>query len=295
MEFTKEFVEEHGLSEEQVGALTGYVQNEIVPTIKKEYDGKANENAEGILSGASKYAKEKLGIDVEREKGEKYGDYLTRLFDTGLSKTKSALETKEKEIEEKLKNFKGGDEYKAQLEALKNEKDDLMKQVAELEPLKGVDEKYREATETLTGLKKEVAYNSIKPNFPEGANKYEVDAKWNEFKKAVEEKYNIELVDGKPMAVDKENHHKVVELSTLLEADSNIKELLQGRQQKGTGATPVDFKEVEGVPFKVPKGIDSTEQSRLVREYLVNELGSNLHPEYNKKFGELLTKIKSAK
>src|SRR5690606_1736287 len=147
MEFTKEFIESNGLSEEQVTAVTGFVQTEIVPTIKKEYDGKANENAEGILSGASKYAKEKFGVEAEREQGEKWGDYLIRISDSALtSKTQKLLE-REKELEDKLKNFKGSDELKQKYEDALKKNDDLLKQVAELEPLKGFDEKYKQATE----------------------------------------------------------------------------------------------------------------------------------------------------
>ncbi len=295
MELTQEFIEKNGLSEEQVTAVTGYVQTEIVPNIKKEYDGKANENAENILTGAAKRAKELFKVDLDREQGEKWADYLDRISQNTLSSKNAELEQKEKEIQQKLANFKGGDEYKAQLEKLNKEKDDLLKQVAELEPLKGIDEKYRQASETLTGLKKEVAYNSVKPNFPNTVNPYEADAKWNEWKKGVEQKYTIELVDGVPMAIDKENHHKVVKLSDLISADNNINELLKGRQQNGTGANPADLQEVEGVPFKVPKNATSEERSTLIREYLEKQGIKKIDPTYASKFAELNLKIATAK
>lgn len=290
MELTKEFIEQVGLQENQVEALTKHISTEIIPNIKKEYDGLANKNAEGILSGAANYAKQKFGVDIEREQGEKYGDYLQRISETAFTSAKTELDNKQREISEKLANFKGGDEYKQQLEQLKTEKDDLLKKVAELEPLKGIDEKYKQATEQLTGMKKEVAYNSVKPNFPETVNKYEAEAKWSAWKNMVEAKYTIELVDGKPIAVDKENHHKQVELSELLNQEKEITDLLQGRQQRGTGAKPAEF--VDGLDFKVAKGATSEEQSQAVKDYLVGKLGSITHPDYSKQFITLLKKVK---
>lgn len=56
MEFTQDFIESNGLEANQVEAITKYIDSEVKPSIKKEYDGVANKNAEGILTGASKYA-----------------------------------------------------------------------------------------------------------------------------------------------------------------------------------------------------------------------------------------------
>lgn len=295
MEFTKEFIEEHGLQENQINAVKAYFEKEVLPNVKKEYDGLANKNAEGILDGASKYAREKLGVDVERQQGEKFADYIQRLSDAHFSSKQADLEKRQQEIEEKLKNFKGADSLKEALESEKQKNDDLLKQIAELEPLKGLDVKYQEATEKLTTMQKEIAYNSVKPNFPETANKYEVDAKWGEWKKSVEEKYNIQLVDGKPIAFDKENIHKQVELSELLKQNEEITSLLQGREQKGMGGKPASMVDVDGVPFKVPQDADSVELSKLVREHVIKELGDPYHPDYAKKFQDLLVKVKSAK
>lgn len=201
---------------------------------------------------------------------------------------------KQKEIDDKLANFKGGEEYKAQLDKLNQEKDALLRQVAELEPLKGYDEKYKEASEKLTSMQRQVAYSSIKPNFPDTVNQYEADAKWNEFKRGIEEKYNIELVDGKPIAVDKENVHKQFPLSELLKQDANISELLKGRQQRGTGANPANLVDVEGVPFKIPDNATNEEISKLAKEHLVKKLGSHLHKDFSKEMLEILTKIKKS-
>jgi hypothetical protein len=298
MEFTSEFIEANGLSEDQVTAINSHVQSEIVPGLKKgydtEYSGRANENAESILDGVGKHAKTKLGVDFDRERGEKIADYLTRALDSKFTSKEAEFASKEAEYQEKLDNFKGGDQYKAELDKIKAEKDGLLKQVAELEPLKGYDEKYNNATQEMGKLKREVAYGSVKPSFPEGVNKFEADARWNAFKGGIEEKYNIELVDGKPIAIDKENEHKRYDLETLVSQDENITELLKGRQQRGTGASSVDMREVEGVPFKIPANATSEDISKLVREHVQAELGSFTHKDFSSKFADLYKKAKQS-
>ena len=42
MAFTEEFIEQNGLQPEQVSAITGYYDSNVIPTLKKEWDGKAN-------------------------------------------------------------------------------------------------------------------------------------------------------------------------------------------------------------------------------------------------------------
>lgn len=295
MEFSEEFITANGLTEDQVTALNGHIQSEIVPTIKKDYDGLANTNAEGILTGVAKSVLEKNGLSVEREQGEKFADYLNRLSEAKFSKEQTALQSRQEEIEGKLKNFKGSDDLKEALEAEKIKNDNLLKQVAELEPLKGFDIKLQEKDQQLIGLKKEVAYGSVKPKFPDTVNQYEAEAKWSEWKRGIEDKYNIELVDGVPMGIDKENPHKTVKLSDLVGQDTNINELLKGRQQKGTGgANPIDLKEVAGLPFKIPANGSAEDLSSIVREHVLKELGSLTHKDFASKFKELYTKAKSA-
>lgn len=298
MEFqlTDELVKENELTEGQIAAVTGYVQGEYVPTLKKDWDGLANTNAEKILDGAAKKARDMFGVELDREQGEKYGDYLNRISGKANEKTRTELAEKQSQIDEKLKNFKGDAAYKEQLEKLQSEKDTLLQQVAELEPLKGLDEKYKEATETLSGLKLNVAFNGIKPNFPSEVNEYEAKAKWEEFQKKTLEKYTIEIVDNVPMAIDKENQYKQEKLSDLLKKDESITALLQGRQQTGTGAKPVDMRDVDGVPFKVPSNATTEERTKAIREYLTTELKLNVTSrEYSRKFAEFNTKIASAK
>lgn len=290
MAFTEEFIQEVGLTEDQVSKVNGYYESNVIPELKKGWDGKANDNAEGILSGASKYASEKFGIELEREQGEKFGDYLARISETALQSKTDSLAQKEQELQEKLKNFKGSDELKAKYENALLDLDAYKQKVAKLEPLEGLDVKYKESTETLSKLKREVAYGSVKPNFPDTVNKYEADAKWNEWKASVEDKYTIELIDGKPFAIDKDNEHKKVELSKLIAQDESISELLKGRQQRGNGALPTDLIDVEGLPFKLPQSASKEDISELIKEHLSKELGSITHKDFSKQFKELYIK-----
>jgi len=295
MAFTEEFIQENGLEENQIKAITSYYESNVIPELKKGWDGKANTDAEGILTGASKFASEKFGIELERDQGEKFGDYLARISDSAFESKNQTIAQKEKELQDKLKNFKGSDELKGKYETVLSELDTYKQRVAKLEPLEGLDIKYKESTETLSKLKREVAYGSVKPNFPDTVNKYEADAKWGQWKRDIENKYDIELIDGKPFAIDKENEHKKIELSKLIAQDESINELLKGRQQRGSGAMSTDLIEVEGLPFKIPKEATKEDISGLVKEHLLSELGSLTHKDYSTKFKELYVKIKAAK
>jgi len=297
MDFSQEFIESNGLSEEQVAAINGHINSEIVPNIKKDYDGLANKNAEGILDGASRSVTEKFGLDLQREKGEKIADFIGRVSEAVVSSSKTQLNEKVQSYEEKIKNFKGDQAYKDQIEALSLKNDELLKSIAELEPLKGIDEKYAEATTRLTTMQKEVAYGSIKPSFPDTVNPYEAKAKWDEFRAGVEEKYNIELRDGEPFAVDKDNVHKSYPLKDILAKDESITGLLKGREQKGLNAKSVESIAVDGLPFKLPKDATSEELSSIVREEVLKDSeikGNPLHPKFASKFSSLYAKAKSA-
>ena len=52
------------------------------------------------MGGASKYASQKFGIELEREQGEKWGDYLVRISDNALASKTEKLTLKEQELEE---------------------------------------------------------------------------------------------------------------------------------------------------------------------------------------------------
>lgn len=294
MALSEQFIQENSLTPEQVAKIDGFYSTEVIPELKKGWDGKANKDAEGILTGAAKYAAEKLGVTVEREQGEKYADYFQRISDLSMKSKLDAFSQKETDLENKIKNFKGSDELKSQLEQIKNKNDDLLKKIATLEPLEGFDTKYKTAQEELDQLKLSIGFDRVKPSFPESVNKYESAAKWSEFKNSVLQGHNIEITENIAYAIDKENPHKKVKLSELVDKDSTIQDLLKGRQQTGNGALSVNPKKVDGIPFDVPVGLTNEQQSKLVAEHLEKTIGK-FHNDYSNQFRELLSKVKLVK
>ncbi len=286
-----------GLTTEQVTALTPKY-NDHVAGLKKEWDGVANTNAENILSGAAKYAQTKLGVTDERQAGEKWGDYMNRIADKSIESKAGEVERLKTEYAQKLKDFRGDDATKAELDAAKAELDKAKQILANYDEIKGKADKYDEASESLKGLKLEVAFTDVKPKFPDTVNSYEASAKWEAFKKGILEKHTIELVDGVAMAIDKENQYKTTKLSDLVAADKDLEELTKGRQQSGNGAHGAGKNiKIDGVDFEVPENAktDSKERTKAIREQLAKENIPPTHDDYTKKFSEYNKKIMSGK
>lgn len=286
-----------GLTPEQVTGLTPKY-NDHIATLKQGWDGTANANAENILSGAAKYVQTKLGVTEDRQQGEKYGDYLARLADKSIETKQSDVNRLKSDYEQKLKDFKGDDATKAELDSAKSELDKAKQILANYDEIKGKADKFDETNEKLNGLKLEVAFSNVKPNFPDTTNSYEVAAKWNEFKESILSKYTIELVEGVPTAIDKENQYKQVKLSELVASDKEIEVLVKGRQQAGTGAKTAGKNiAIEGVNFDVPESAkkDTQERAKIIREQLAKENIAPTSKEYSTKFAEYNKKITSAK
>ncbi len=294
MELSKEFIEENKLSDDQVTAITDFGKGQVAE-LQKQWDTKANDNAQKILDGVVSSTHEKTGFKLERNQGEKHADYLVRYSTSFLESKKSEVDSLKADYEQKLKDFKGGDALQSELDAARSKLDEAMKKYADYDDLKEKAAKAEEYGKELSGLKLEVAFNGVRPNFPDTVNPYEAKAKWEDFKKSVLEKNKIELVDGEPMVVDKENQYKTSKLSDLVTKDETLQALLKGREQKGPGGEPVDLEEIEGVPFKVPKDADAVTRSKLIKEQLAKDGIGGTHPDYAKKFGELNKKILEAK
>lgn len=290
-QFNEDFIKDNNLTEEQVKAVSTFVTGDYLPNVQKQWDGKANENAEGIINGAIKSIQKQFGVELEREQGEKAADYLTRFSSQVVSGKQSEIDKIKSDYEEKIKGVKGTEALKEEYDKMKAQLDEVKQKYADYDDLKERASKAEEYGEQLSGLKLEVAFNSVKPNFPQEVNEYEADAKWNAFKKEILSKYTIELVDNVPTAIDKENEYKTVKLSDLLGKDENIQGLLKGRQQEGTGAKAVDLKQVEGVPFKVPVNADSKTRSKLIKEYLASQGIGTMDSKYSEKFAELNKKL----
>lgn len=289
MEFiTEEIKTELGLSDDAIAKLTPLYENKVAD-LKKEFEGTANTNAEKILDGAATKVAEVTG--VVRNQGEKVADYVIR----ANAEFKKGLEGKKAEYDQKLKEFDGSAGQKEELERMKNELDVAKQTLADYDTVKEKAGKYDETVEQLSGLKLQVAFQSVKPTFPDTVNPYEAKAKWDEFIGGVKEKYTIELVEGEAVCKDKDNEYKTVKLKDLVDKDENLTKLMQGRRQEGTGGKQVDMTKIDGVPFDVPKGISSEERSKLIREHLAKDGVGLTHKDYSSKFDELNTKIKNAK
>jgi hypothetical protein len=289
---TTEEIEELALTPEQISGLTPKYENKVA-TIKKEMDGKANDNAEAILNGA--IAKVIDLTKVTRNQGEKVADYLQRSSDTFLSNKKTELETAKADYDKKIAEFKGDDATKAELEKAKQDYDAVLQKYADYDDLKAKAEKFEPLETEYKTMKLQVAFQGVKPSFPDTVNQYEVKAKWDEFVKEVQTIYNIEIVDGEARAISKENVHINKKLSELVEQDKNITELLQGRQQQGTGHKTGKDKTIDGVPFAIPENATNEDISKLVNEYLDKQGVLKLAPNRASLFAEMYSKIKQAK
>jgi len=294
MELSKEFIEEHKLEEAQVTAITGFATTHIAD-LKGEWDGKANKDAEAILGGAADKIKEITG--VEREKGEKMGDYINKSWDTfSVTKTKE-LDDKIGEYDEKIKNVKGSEPLVKEFDAVKLKYETLQKKEADFDELlnSGIKDKYDTLLGETSTLKVATAFNTVKPNFPDTANLYESAAKWNAFKKEVLKDNTLEEVDGEWLAINKENKHKQAKLSELVSKDDDLKKLLEGRKQEGPNAKETVLTDIEGVPFKVPAEATSADRSKLINEHLDTKGIGKITPERTKMFKELNDKILASK
>jgi hypothetical protein len=288
MEFTEEFIQETGLTAEQAEKVIGFANNHI-SELESSWSAKANQNAEKILEGAAKSVQELTGI--ERAKGQKIADYFKVSGETFIKSQKSLIEQKEAELNDKIKKAGHNETLIQELEQAKQNLNKLKEKEAifsewEQNDYKG---KYETASKELDSLRLDVSFEKVKPVFPESVNKYEADYKWNQFKNTVLEKNNIKLVDGVPIAIDKENEYKTAKLEDLVKKDAELSSILSG-QNKGFGGKPKSVA-IEGIPFEVPENATPKQRTEAIKEYLASQGISTTNPEYPKKFAELNQKI----
>ncbi|MCP4336234.1 MAG: hypothetical protein GY679_00065 [Mycoplasma sp.] len=283
MELSQEFIQENGFNEDQVTAINGEVINHVAD-LKKGWDGLANANAEKIIDGALTKTVELTGI--ARNEGEKSADYLKRANELFFESTKSTLETEKQKLDKLIKDGKPSEQQQAQYDELKGKFDKLQQKEAmftdyEENDYKG---KYEKSKETLTKLNRKVAFNSVKPNFPDTVNSFEAKARWKEFQKNTEEKYNVILdEDNEAWVVDKENEHKTSKLSDLVSRDEILTELVKGREQKGIGSKDKKIT-LEGLPFEIKENATPLERTAAIKEYLATKYNSNIDAGYAKDF-----------
>lgn len=286
MDLSQEFIEQNGLSAEQVTAITGHATTHI-QELKGSWDGKANKDAEAILDGAAKKIQDITG--VSRDQGEKVADFMNRSWNQFSEKGTSDIEAKKIELAEKIKNASGNEFLSKEFDELQVKYSGLQKKEASFDELinSGVTDKYNTLLSETNKLKISNAFGGVKPSFPNEANQYEVSAKWDSFKNSILKDNTLEMVDNEWYAVDKENKHKTTKLSDLVSKDADLIKLLEGRQQNGLGGKETSLLDVEGVPFKVPANSSSSERAKLIRDHLTSQGISQTSNNYSKKFAEL--------
>lgn len=292
MEFAEDFIKELELNEAQVGAISKLV-NENEATLKKEWDSLANENAEKIIEGAGKKVIELTGI--QRNQGEKWASYLERANDGYFEGTKASLDRKIKELNEKIKTSGSDETLKKELQEAKADIDRLKKIEAEHDEFVKGDYKnlFEKTSNELTDTKRKIAWSLVKPKFADSVNVYEANAKWNDFVKNIESKYEITIDnEDQGFAVDKENKYKSKKLEELVKEDQSLQGLINGRQLKGLGIDGKTNIKIEGVPFDVPEKATPQERQKAIRDYLANDQKLSVtDPKYSVQFAELNKKI----
>ena len=302
MEYTinEEFAKENGLSTDQVAALTGNVtefHTNALANEKLAWDGKANTDAEAIINGAISSTQKTFNVELGRNEGEKHMDYLVRLNKTILGDSQTNVNKLKADYEEKLKNFDGSESLKADLDAAKEKLNGTLEKYADYDTLKERAGLVDGLTSENSELTKNVTFGAVKPSFPEGVNKYEAKAVWEEWIASIEKEWDVKLVDKVPTAINKENPFKTEKLEVLLSKNETVSALLVGRNQNGLDGKEKDLRKLEGVPFAVPVAADSKDLVKLIKEQIQKEGIPTISDAYSARFKELneaITKQKTA-
>lgn len=288
MDFINEEIKKSlGLTDDQIDGLKP-VHESYIAEQKKAWDTKANTDAEGILSGAASKIEEVTSI--KRNQGEKLADFYVRAGNEFLTNQKTEIETLKTEYAQKLKDFNGGDATKAELEKSKKDLDEALIKLADYDDIKAKADKYEPLETEYKNLKDKVFFQNEKPTFPDTVNPYEAEAKWNKFVNSFNEKWEKTFDEnGKSIAVAKDNPHLKKELKELISSDEDLKTLLNGRQQAGTGGK-IGHK-VGDLDISLPENPTSEDKSKAINDYLDKQGIEKLSRERTLKFKEMLTKI----
>lgn len=296
--FTDEFVKEHNFTAEQITAVTGVVSEVYtanVATLKEEFSGAANTQAEGIIQGAIDKTQKDTGYTLARLDGEKNGEYLGRFNLSYLSAQKTDLEKSKLDYETRTKEFKGDETILNDLNTFKEANKVLKGKEAEWDKVlnSGVQKNYDDLLIVNTALNQSVAFNSVKPSFDKDQNKFEITAKWDSFISEVLEKNTVVIHENVAYAVDKVNDTIKTKLEDLVKDNKELAPLISGRQQLGIDGKPINHKDVDGISFKVPADATDDELAALVQGQLTKDGVPDISPDYSTKFQEMYNKAKA--
>ena len=299
MEFTEEFITEQKFSTEQMTAINEVIKDAQdasgIAELKKGWDGTALKNADNIIDDAVKATQTANNFTLARDKDEKLGDWNVR-YSKALNDTKQTeLDTSISEYNDKVKNFQGDANLKAEIITLNDKLDPLLKQKADYDELlnSGVKDKYEALLIKNASDTKALAYSSAKPAFHKDIDSRIVNHEWTKFVAEIDAKYDLVEINGEWVACEKDNpKHAQKPLKDLIKDNEDLTKLIDGRQQDGPNASQAKTETIDGVPFGVPKDVSNKDLTALVHAQLAKE-GLEKHghtsEEYSKRFQELFT------
>ena len=293
MDFITEEVQKSlNLTPEQIEGIKP-LYNDHVAKIKNDFEGTANKNAENIIEGAITSTQKKYGVELPRTEGEKNADYLARLNEKVDESQQSNITKLENELKQKVKDFDGGNATKEELKKAQEALDKALEKYADYDDLKALADKYTPLETEYKNLKDKVFFQNEKPTFPDTVNPYEAEAKWNKFVNSFNEKWEKSFDEsGKSIAIAKDNPHLKKELKELISSDEDLKTLLTGRQQAGTGGKTGH--KVGDLDISLPENPTSEDKSKAINEHL-DKLGfPKMSKERTKKFTEVLKQVDEA-
>lgn len=304
MEFTKEFITEQKFSDEQITAINGVIKDaqdaSSISELKKGWDSTALENAENIIDDAVKATQEANNFTLVRDKGEKLKDWNVKYMKALNGNKQTELDAEIKSYKEKVENFQGDANIKAELIAANEKLDPLLKQKAEFDELlgSGVKDKYDALVIKSKADSIALAYGSVKPVFHKDIDPRIINHEWTKFVTETEAKYDLSEINGEWVGTEKDNKHAQKSLKDLIKGNEEITRLIDGRKQDGPNAVQAETSTIDGVPFGVPKDVSNKDLTALVHAQLAKEglekLGHTAD-EYSKRFSELFAKARGQK
>lgn len=285
MEFDAKFIEENQLNDEQISAISKYVDIHT----NEQIGAKVNEHTEKTLENVWSTVNEMTGI--QRNQGEKYADALNRASGLYLKTQKENLALRQAALEEKIANTKGDESLKSRIKELEESLQPLKQKAAlydewEKEDYKG---KFETSSKELNANKQRMAFAMSRPSKPEHVNPYEWDAKMKDFEKKILTTNKIVFdEDNTAWAVSMENEFTKHKITDLYKEDQSLQELMRERQVTGLGSGSRKDVTIDGLPFKLPENATSTERNEAIRKHLQTvEKIDMMSNGYSERFNEL--------
>jgi len=259
----------------------------VYATKEAEFLALANKNADGIFNGAA----EKLTALTGISKGDKeqYSTYFERLGTEWLPSNaeQRILDAEKKandkviEFEEKVKNHKGDESLKIELQKAKDE----LAKIPDL--LKAKDEDWLKKYNTLETEHKTSKLNrsmtDSMPKFDDNVNQFELEAKKKNAIERISTNYELSF-DEKGNLIGTKDYQKTL-VSELLKNDSELKDLILIDQGAGGGAGGGN---ANTKTLSIPESIGKGAAQQLIKMHIIkNENIAELDDKFASRFKEL--------